>query len=219
MRKPTNSVVIVGAALIETNGQQQHFGRHFGSAAFDDIPKLIADEGLSANLLLSTGDVAWKGEHQSFLDGWSRLEQYRRALGASAVVGTLGNHDLSRLAHPGKQFARPPIDLLDPAFPGPNMVGNTYIERHFAVHLGALTVVTLDTTAWLEDRGEVDRAQVPFGLAGDLIESIADAPGPKVLLCHHSPLAADGEVARIVVELWRRSSRVDGHTVTGWRVS
>ena len=34
------------------------------------------------------------------------------------------------------------------------------------------------------------------------------------------PRGADApEVARIVVELRWRSSRVDGHTVTGWRVS
>lgn len=126
--------------------------RHYGNAehvdrCMRDLAAMIQAEHIVADVLVSVGDLTYAGNDLDLRVSWDNLNRLGVALGAAAVVSTVGNHDCPRgmTAIPSGGLAD-----LDPPFPISTSPGGTseYLGLGFAiVHSGTLRVVTIDTTA------------------------------------------------------------------------
>ena len=118
----------------------------------------VAVEGFEPDLLLHTGDAVDDGEAESY----TVLREELDSVGAGAMVLVAGNHDRA--------------DLLDQAF------GQDTAEVQ-CTDLGEWQVVTVDTSAFGRDHGEVSADAL---VALDAV--LSTAAGHVVVGLHHPPI-------------------------------
>jgi 3',5'-cyclic AMP phosphodiesterase CpdA len=80
-----------------------------------DLPAFIRTRGLAADWVLNPGDLANRANTGGQLYGWNRLDNIKSALGAGAVIGSVGNHDLE--THSPTADSAVILKNLSPAFP------------------------------------------------------------------------------------------------------
>jgi predicted MPP superfamily phosphohydrolase len=153
------------------------------------LEQLVADEGLSADVVLCPGDLCDRADWDALPYAWSEIHRFADSLSAQHVIATIGNHDVdSHEKHAGK-----PIDAalrqLDPAFPCDPGAEHYWSSRVARVVGDDWQVVSLNSSLmrYLED-GEKDHGLVEDQTLG-LIEEITKENdlAVNVLLCHHHP--------------------------------
>ncbi len=153
------------------------------------LGQLVADEGLSADVVLCPGDLCDRADWDALPYAWSEIHRFADSLGARHVIATIGNHDVdSHEKHTGK-----PIDAalhqLNPTFPCDAGAEHYWSLRVARVVGDDWQVVSLNSSLmrYLED-GEKDHGLVEDQTLG-LIEEITKENNlaVNVLLCHHHP--------------------------------
>jgi predicted phosphodiesterase len=97
------------------------------------IPELLEQEGLDVDWVLCPGDISDKANPDAQTFAWQQLKTIKDALGASALIGTAGNHDIdSRLLLNGFD-PKGHLQSLSPAFPGIEEASDKYWARNFHI--------------------------------------------------------------------------------------
>jgi 3',5'-cyclic AMP phosphodiesterase CpdA len=117
---------------------------------FSGIPDLIRGEGLNVDWVVSPGDLGDKADSTAQQMAWKELQDIKNSLGAEALIGTTGNHDVdSRRAR--KEFdPKGALQSLLPTFPleigcyepGDSVYADRFWSRNFVV----IPFKTFDTT-------------------------------------------------------------------------
>ena len=122
-------------SLISTNSLYQ------GLNPIRAIPSLLKKESLSADWIVSPGDLGDRAEPGAQRFAWTELAWLRDKIAAELLIGTAGNHDLdSRRVFPDYDL-KGTLQLLDPSFPidlscfenGDGVFGDRYWSRNFVV--------------------------------------------------------------------------------------
>lgn len=84
---------------------------------FAGVQKLIAENELSADILICGGDLGDRAVPQALQYAWKQINEIGDLLGAAEVLASAGNHDVdSRFAH-NDHDAKGQLLSLDPSFP------------------------------------------------------------------------------------------------------
>ena len=137
---------------------------------------MIAAAECSPDVLVLSGDVANRGEAESYVRLRPTIDAALERFGAKLLVAP-GNHDdvaLLRAYLLGRGAERGPLDEV--------------------VRVGGLRVIGLDSSVPGEDHGELDDAQIA-ALAGELAEP---APDGTVLAIHHPPIWSTTPMSELV---------------------
>ena len=157
------------------------------------LDEYITQRGLTADVLLCPGDLCDQADWSALGYAWKMVKSAARALGASEIIATVGNHDIdSRGTHR-------PLHLDDglrsralATFPmrSPARREAFWRSRVTAVRRDGWQVVVLNSSimAYLDntirDVGTVDDAAL-----GEIRSAIEGETRPvNVLLCHHHPM-------------------------------
>jgi hypothetical protein len=155
------------------------------------LKELISSGGLTADLLLSPGDLGHQASTLGIRYAWNELQDLGIQLGANLVTATAGNHDMdSRHLH--TEFAADrTLKSLTPPFPLPEPQWDKYWARHFAVvEEDSYRLLLLNSSAYHgnqpneKNHGRIDT----FTL--EQIENQLKASTSRnlnILLCHHHP--------------------------------
>lgn len=153
---------------------------------------LIDRETLRADIVLSPGDFGNKACAAGIRSAWSMFDQVRDALGASLLLGTVGNHDVD------SRHSRQPYDSLrvlkglSPSFPtGDANVNNHFWSQHFVIlDHPKFRFVVLNSSAYHNDGDAVSHGRITEETLASIRKDL-EGDGPKdvnVLLCHHHPI-------------------------------
>ena len=156
-----------------------------------DLPRLVKEEGLQAEVLLCPGDLCDQADWDALGYAWTNLCEFAEMLGAEHVIATVGNHDIdSHSLHPDRDIDFGPRQL-SPDFPcSPRGETNDYWESRIshargedwqAIALNSSLMRRLEEEE--RDHGEVHEETL------EAIRAVAtEASVPvNVLLCHHHP--------------------------------
>ncbi len=160
------------------------------------LERLIAQNGLSANLLLCGGDLAHAADPAGVAFAWDRLQELKQELGAGQIIATAGNHDVDSRPAQSKFDAKGRLQELEPLFPIEPLTRNDqYWSRHFALaEQGPCRVLTLNSCAYHGFNGVDDEHEHEHGRVADRtvarirkeLETL-DPLAVNILLCHHHP--------------------------------
>jgi hypothetical protein len=159
---------------------------------FVSLVNLIADEELSADVLLCCGDMGDKADPDGIRFTWRWVNTIAAALEPKYVVGTAGNHDVDSRGLYTPDDAMATLGALVPRFPIPLDDGlcDSYWARGFALIEDAdYRVAVLNSSAHHGNEDEAKHGKVSEHLLAEL-EAALKASGPRpinVLACHHHP--------------------------------
>lgn len=108
------------------------------SSPLPDLLDLIANKSIAADVLLCGGDMADKADPAALIAAWEGLHELKRALNASDLFATVGNHDVdSRFQQVGEknktdQFDIDPVGILQSLRPSFPMSSEALCDRYWA---------------------------------------------------------------------------------------
>ncbi|MCZ4093642.1 metallophosphoesterase [Sinorhizobium psoraleae] len=169
-----------------------------------DLESLISDTGLSADVLLCPGDIADKADDAAMTYAWQELQSIGKKMGVSAIVGSVGNHDLhSRAASgdpagsgvSGNPLPQAHIRMLTPTFPLANADENRrFWADHFAISEDeACRIITLNSCSSHgyihEGSDEYTKGRFSPETEAGLLQLIktTETKPINILLTHHHP--------------------------------
>jgi len=163
---------------------------------FFGIPKLLKDEGLSADLILCPGDLADCAIPMAQEKAWSRLEKLRGEIGARRLVATVGNHDIDSRTKFSAFDPKTTLQSLTPVFPGLTEAQCDFFwARNFAILEDAgVRFVVLNSAAFhgihSGDPESLNREYLHGRVSDRTIEAIASKLSTEtyklnILLMHH----------------------------------
>jgi hypothetical protein len=173
---------------------------------WSQLETLITSKKLSANILVTPGDITTRGDSEALTYGWKSIEKMAKQLSAELVVAATGNHDIkSRSAPPALVEERPVRDKalrsLEPTYPiyktDETSGGREAIERQISYFGATLTqalgdnfrVVSFNTCS-NHSHDEIDQTRGLF--CQSTAKYVPHVLGKEtklinVLLCHHCP--------------------------------
>jgi len=153
--------------------------------------ELIAQQGLSADLLVVPGDVTNQACPEGLQHGWQLMIEVRGALGAQALVGTIGNHDVNVL----KEGGRDPLELpknAHPTFPLPDSPEGYWSDGIWVGQYDDLEIVSINSIADFDEQ-RCKRGHLRVGLTDKLRERIQSSSDcVRIAICHHHPTLHSG---------------------------
>ena len=156
------------------------------------LMKLIEGEHLSADFLLSPGDLGDKADAKGIAYSWSALGQVASGLKCRFYTATAGNHDIdSRL----KSSDHNPTHILrglSPSFPlQDKKLDDQYWSRAYAIKdFSPVRFVILNSASFHgvgkseKDHGRID--ELSLGWLTEDLDQLEPQP-INILLCHHHP--------------------------------
>ncbi|MEZ0446872.1 metallophosphoesterase family protein [Cellulomonas sp. ICMP 17802] len=154
---------------------------------FAGIWKLIADEGLRADVVLCGGDMTDKSAPEPARRVWELIQETALRLGATTVLGAVGNHDWdSRALHnpDPRHIVYPMHD-----FPTNRPVVNTNYWAHYWAEYddGATRYILVNSCAYQRNGTEYLHGRVTKESVDQIRESLQSAPHrtANILLTHH----------------------------------
>jgi predicted phosphodiesterase len=150
----------------------------------------IKTSDLHADFVVAPGDLANKVDRQGMISGWQFVHEIARALGARAVVATIGNHDvLSR-----EKTAPDPFQLpkrLKPEFPSsdPRLTEQFWANGFFIWEADGIRFLVVNSAAShhneiLAKRGLITEAQLD-----KIRRGLEETNGQlSIAVCHHHPM-------------------------------
>jgi hypothetical protein len=153
--------------------------------------KLIEEQGLVADLLVSPGDLGDKANPSGILYAWRAIHQIGAKLGAELVTASSGNHDLDS-RYLTSEDAKGFLLSMTPPYPLPDEVSNNkYWARNFVIKDESnYRLVILNSSAYHGGQpGEINHGRVAESTLSVLQDDLSKLE-PKlinVFLCHHHP--------------------------------
>jgi 3',5'-cyclic AMP phosphodiesterase CpdA len=80
--------------------------------------KFVQQQGLRANWIICPGDIAHQATPDAHSYAWTKLSEIRRAVGATNVFATVGNHDVDSRRLVSDFDPKSMLQSLNPPFPG-----------------------------------------------------------------------------------------------------
>ena len=163
---------------------------------FASLRTLIAQEGLTANLLLNPGDFANKARKEGLQEGWTISQLVGGLLGVSAIVPVIGNHDIiSRregAQHPPFYY----VQNLDTNFPFTNADDNArYFGQGFCtIRTPLAEIIALNTVIEHVDEQSAKRGTFSQARIADMEQRLGGSlTSPlRIALMHHHPIVHSG---------------------------
>lgn len=173
---------------------------------FEDLRRLIADNGLSADVVVCPGDITLQADRIGLEQAWASLNQVTADLHAAHLLVATGNHDISsrlKLDEPsrgGEKLDESPeiwerLKQLDPKYPYPQGTRvqrlEYWAEHFFTAEVGGVRFVVLNScNSHSRGPGEFERGRVTDYTIGLIREAISGEPVPalNILVCHHHPV-------------------------------
>lgn len=163
------------------------------------LRRLIADFNLRADVLLCAGDMGDKASPAAQAFVWTQLAQVKEDLGAAALIGTAGNHDMDSRYKYTDHDAKGALQALAPMFPG--------LDEQRCDHYWARNFVIIDHHEWrllllnsaaYHGAGRVREKEYEHGrVSARTVDAVrvALATMPtrplNILLCHHHLIKND----------------------------
>jgi Calcineurin-like phosphoesterase len=181
-------------SFFEIGAPESPVGQHPIAA----LRSLIGTSGLRAHILLCPGDLGEKATPAATKHAWTAVHSIGDSLGASAIVGTAGNHDVdSRYAY-NDYDAKGFLQSLIPSFPvAADATFDRYWSRHFAILTWPeLRLVILNSSAYHGSGPDKTKNPPEYGhgrISELTLQSLSEALRARtdvplnVLLCHHHP--------------------------------
>lgn len=184
-------------SLRECSGRQESgliagLARHPASQhPVQALLEMIDREKLMTDLLVCPGDLAHKVSSIGFEHAWFEMRSLRDALGASDLLGTLGNHDVSSRSNRGDPFFLAKSSHSD--FP----LSSSQNRDHFWLHGYTIyptsshsDVVVLNTAFHHFSESEAVRGTFPDERIDSLQATLSKLPNPgmRMALMHHHPI-------------------------------
>lgn len=153
---------------------------------------LIQKNSLTANVLLSPGDLGDKANPLGTSYAWSALARIAKTLNCDTYIATAGNHDLDSRFNDTDFDPAHILRGLSPEFPlQDEQLNDIYWSRDYSIKdLPSLRIVVLNSSAYHGYTGiEMNHGRISERALKQL-ESDLCKRGPKpvnILLCHHHP--------------------------------
>jgi predicted MPP superfamily phosphohydrolase len=154
--------------------------------------ELIDAEKITADILLSPGDLGDKADPQGIAYSWAALSKISQRLGCTFFTATAGNHDMDSRLKTSNHKPQHILKGLVPSFPFQDeTLDNKYWAKDYAIRdIGSLRLVNLNSSSshgyskTEEDHGRIDEQTLDF-----LTKELASLPRMpiNILLCHHHP--------------------------------
>lgn len=158
----------------------------------EGLKSLIKDNGISADYLLCPGDLGDKASRKGIQYAWRLLNDVKTELNATAIVATVGNHDVDSY---GKETEFDPqgyLQSLAPKFPlNEEALYDRFWSRHFAViECDCARIISLNSSAFHGYKDEHQHGRISEFTISQLKSTLQDLdPKPvNILMCHHHPL-------------------------------
>ncbi len=159
--------------------------------------KLISDESLEADILLSAGDVCDKACPVSLKHAWGKVQLIKSQLHAYDVISTAGNHDLdSRYKH-NNYDAKGFLLSLDPMIPITNDEQcNKFWARNYVFYVYKdIRFLIINTSAYHGGpQEEIQHGRISTQTLQSIrseLDADTNEYNANVLLCHHHLLKHD----------------------------
>lgn len=147
---------------------------------------------LSADLLLSAGDIGDKAKPDCIVYAWKVLHQLKDALNADLIIPAVGNHDVDSRYKYTKYDARGFLQALTPSFPFDSEdLNDRFWSRHHAlIDRENWRLLILNSSAFHGTKpDEIDHGRISeftFNRVKAALEQSSVRP-INILLCHHHP--------------------------------
>jgi hypothetical protein len=155
----------------------------------------IRQDHLTADLLLSAGDMGDKAQEEGIKYAWSAIHRIAAALGASLVGATPGNHDLDSRHLQGEQDPDPKGLLQDlvPSFPtGDRALDDRFWSQNFVlIESEGFRLLVLNSCAYHGgDVAEIDYGRVTSRTLSRIDASLQTSQirPINIMLMHHHPM-------------------------------
>lgn len=194
--------IAVASDLHAVSGDSAVLGRsHLNASESEQFPsrhpvagllKLITDENLKADALICPGDIGDQANPDGIRYAWNALHRIGKALGASVILGTTGNHDVDSRR---KYNEYDPVEVLkglNPSYPlSDELLNGQYWMHNFAVcELNQCRIIALNSSAFHGgSEAEQQRGRISIATIEKLRTYLRDHT-PKTLnivVCHHHP--------------------------------
>ncbi|WP_108802177.1 metallophosphoesterase [Aquimarina sp. Aq107] len=188
----------------EKDNKQQQGGYYFPSMPDDPIEKnpfsalkkLIRENSLELDYLLSPGDYAHQIDDKGLKSAWDQLKLIHHEVKSKLLIGTIGNHDVaSRDAEKDSFDYIKKFDTCFPLYPSnPNddSSRNQLLENSFFVYEDSdLDIFFIVLNSCFDHWNEIDasRGKIKTDKINEIQKAINDSNNEKkILLIHHNPI-------------------------------
>lgn len=190
-------------------------GKPGGIPIWDGLGKLVKEKGLSADLLLTPGDITTYSDAAALKYGWGELNAFGKLLGAKALIASTGNHDVRSRPKKGpvKKMSDSedrgpsivePLKMLDPTYPVHDYQnsGLDYVQ-HQIEYFGSTLVCYVNefvrvlifnscnkhsADSFEQEAGAIEDSALKY-LDRLLKPTAGQNSKINVILCHHCPIA------------------------------
>src|ERR1039458_1676051 len=164
-----------------------------GDQPISGLLELVTLRGLTANILLSPGDLGHKASIAGVKYAWQALHKIKQALQAEYTTATAGNHDIDSRYQGDDHAPEHILKALIPSYPFDDELSNDrYWSRAYVIRtFEDYRLVLLNSSAYHghtpveQNHGRIDK-QTLSTLSAEL-KNLPPKP-VNILLCHHHPL-------------------------------
>lgn len=174
---------------------------------FEDLKRLVADEGIGADVVVCPGDITLQADLVGLSQAWTSLNELVTSLAASHLLVATGNHDISS-RQKKEEHASAAVERLDespeiwerlkqlvPPYPYPQGERikrlEYWAEHFFVVDISGVRFYVLNScNSHSRGEREYERGRVTDYTIARIRESISSLSNPllNVLVCHHHPI-------------------------------
>ena len=172
----------------------------------EDLMRLIAENRLSADVVICPGDMTLQADRIGLEQAWAALNRITAELGASHLLVSTGNHDIS--SREKKKENTPGSEMLDespeiwerlkqlmPSYPYPQGGREKrleyWAEHFFTVDINGVRFCVLNScNSHARGENEYERGRVTDYTISKIRDSVSGLPHPmlNILVCHHHPM-------------------------------
>lgn len=153
---------------------------------------LIDEETITADFLLTPGDICDKADKLGLQSAWQWIHQIGERLGVKQTIATTGNHDLDSRYIEGNFDAKGYLQLLSPSYPVNNEnLSDKYWSRNFIlIEDETVRILVINSSAYHGGKqGEIEHGRISE-ITIEAIKNRLDSSENKLVnicLIHHHP--------------------------------
>jgi Calcineurin-like phosphoesterase len=194
--------IAIASDLHAVSGRATSLGRsHLNASDSEEFPgrqpvagllKLIDENKLGANVLISPGDLGDRADPDGIKYAWNALHRIGSRLNAALVIATTGNHDVDSRRIYNEYDAVEVLKGLNPPYPfaDESLNGQYWMNYFGTCEQEHYRLVVLNSSAFHGgNEKEAERGRVSPATIANLEKYLQSAP-PKhlgILICHHHP--------------------------------
>jgi len=155
------------------------------------LEAFITQSGLTADLIVCPGDMTNRANPQALCYVWDGLHKLKALLKSTAIIATVGNHDVDSRGHVVDSFPRESLMRLSPRFPidDDQLADHYWAHGYYITQIAGARILVINS-CWLhESRNDLDRGVVTSYTLEKLRKDLAVVSSTKIniAVCHHHP--------------------------------